>query len=203
MNKKLYIPTSIVLFAAGLFPLLFLLKDTQFELISSANPYQISNSFSIIGFYPHSIFGGIALLTGWLLFSKKLLNKHFRLYIIIAKIYIVTTILSAIGIIYVGFFTSGGSIIITIGFISLGLIWFYSSLKAFSEAKEKNIREQQKMMLYSYAACFSVITLRLWLILLGPVFKDINITIMILAWWSWIPNLIIAYIINRRMEIRS
>lgn len=202
MNKKLYILTSIVLFAAGLFPLLFLLKDTQFELISSANPYQIANSFRIIDFYPHSIFSGIALLIGWLLFNKKLLNKHFRLYLIIAKIYIVTTILSAIGIIYVGFFTSGGSIIVITGFISLGLIWFYTALKAYSDAKEKNIRELQKMMLYSYAACFSVITLRLWLILLGNVFKDINITLMIVAWWSWIPNLIVAFIINKWMETR-
>lgn len=203
MRNKLHIPFVIVLIAGGLFPLLFLLKDAQFELINSENSYQLSNSFMIIGFYPHSIFSGIALLIGWLLFNKKLLNNHFRSYLIIAKIYIVTTILSAIGIIYVGFFTSGGSIIVTTGFISLGLIWFYTSLKAYSDAKETNIREQQKMMLYSYAACLSIITLRLWLILLVPVFKDYNITIMIVAWWSWIPNLIVVYIINRSMEMRS
>lgn len=202
MNKKLHIPTSIVLFAVGLFPLLFLLEDTQFELITSVNPYQFSTSFGIIGFYPHSIFSGIALLIGWLLFSKKLINKHFRLYLIAAKIYIVATILSAMGIIYIGYFISGGSIVVTTGFISLGLIWFYSSLRAYRYTIEKNLLAQHRMMFYSYAACLSVITLRLWLMLLGSVIIEINLMMMIVAWLSWIPNLIVAFIINRRMGMR-
>ncbi len=126
--------------------------------------------------------------------------SYIRIYKLIANTYLVAVFFSALGIIYVGFFTSAGSIITTVGFISLGFIWFYTSLKAYGDAKKKPVSEHQNMMSYSYAACIALITLRLWMYLLVPFFTEINTVLIIVAWWSWIPNLIVAYTINRRME---
>ena len=90
------------------------------------------------------------------------------------------------------FFATGG-IIPAVGFITLGIIWFYTTLKAFLEIKEGRVWEHEKMMIYSYAACFAAVTLRLEMPLLVMIFKDFIIAYQVVAWLCWIPNLMVAY----------
>lgn len=58
----------------------------------------------------------------------------------------------------------------------------------------------QKMMIYSYAACFAGVTLRVWLPLLTLIFGDFVKAYILVAWLCWIPNLMVAYLINRKLE---
>jgi fatty acid desaturase len=71
---------------------------------------------------------------------------------------------------------------------------------AFVNIKNKKIEKHQKMMIYSYAACFAAVTLRIWLPLLIIVFGSFITAYTIVAWLCWVPNLIVAILITRRLE---
>jgi dolichyl-phosphate-mannose--protein O-mannosyl transferase len=59
------------------------------------------------------------------------------------------------------------------------------------------------MMIYSYAACFAAVTLRIWLPLLIMIFGDFIIAYTIVAWMCWIPNLIVARLITRKLTTQK
>jgi hypothetical protein len=71
---------------------------------------------------------------------------------------------------------------------------------AYVTVKKKQIALHQKWMIYSYAACFAAVTLRIWLPLLIGYFEDFIKAYTIVAWLSWVPNLVVAYWINRRIQ---
>ena len=54
-------------------------------------------------------------------------------------------------------------------------------------------------MIYSYALSFSAVTLRIWLPLLISQFNDFIIAYQIVAWLSWIPNLIVAHLMANKL----
>jgi hypothetical protein len=49
--------------------------------------------------------------------------------------------------------------------------------------------------MYSYAGTFGAVTLRLWLPFLMLVFGEFLLSYQIVAWLSWLPNLIVVYLI--------
>ena len=53
-------------------------------------------------------------------------------------------------------------------------------------------------MIYSYAACFAAVTLRIWLPILLKIFGDFIIAYSIVAWLCWVPNIIVANLIVRK-----
>ncbi len=175
--------------AIGLYPLSYLVFGNN---LNSKSQELLASVFWNVSFYTHISLGGIALLVGWSQFSKKFRKKNIRLHRIIGKIYVVSVLVSALFGIYIGFFATGG-IIPAVGFITLGIIWFYTTLKAFLEIKEGRVWEHEKMMIYSYAACFAAVTLRLEMPLLVMIFKDFIIAYQVVAWLCWIPNLMVAY----------
>ena len=86
-----------------------------------------------------------------------------------------------------------GGIIPSIGFISLGVIWLFTTLRAYVAVKKKDVCLHQGMMVYSYAACFAAVTLRIWLPLLSILFGEFLIAYKIVAWLCWVPNIIFAH----------
>jgi len=52
-------------------------------------------------------------------------------------------------------------------------------------------------MIFSYAACFAAVTLRVWLPLLTIAMGEFNSAYRIVAWLCWVPNLIVAFLIVR------
>lgn len=52
------------------------------------------------------------------------------------------------------------------------------------------------MTIYSYSACFGAVTLRFWLpLLLGAFNLEYNVAFPVVAWLSWMPNLLVAHLI--------
>jgi uncharacterized membrane protein len=199
MTKKtlwiLFVALAIII---GLYPSIYFLIDRKFGLLSSKTTELLTNPFWNIGFYTHIILGGISLLVGWTQFSSKIRIRNLTLHKKIGKIYIISVILSSIAGIYIGFFATGG-LLCALGFICLGIIWFYTTLKAYLYIKKKQIEQHQKMMIYSYAACFAAVTLRIWLPILTLIYDDSLKAYVIVAWLCWIPNLIFARLITRRL----
>ncbi|WP_026897622.1 DUF2306 domain-containing protein [Daejeonella oryzae] len=199
-KKILWILMAAFAIAIGFYPAIYFLADRNFGLLSSKSNELLSNVFWNIGFYTHIIFGGIALLIGWVQFGSKFRNQNLKLHKVIGIVYMMSVLCSSIAGIGIGFFATGG-IVASSGFISLGLIWFFTTLMAYLKIKRKQIKLHQKFMIYSYAACFAAVTLRIWLPLLIMAFGNFITAYTIVAWLCWIPNLIVAHLIIRRIEL--
>ena len=110
--------------------------------------------------------------------------------------------LSSPGGMYISFFATGG-LPSSIGFLCLGIIWFATTLMAFVNIKKRNIAIHQKLMTYSYAACFSAVTLRILLPVLVLIFGDFITAYTIVAWLCWVPNLVVARVRTNRIGTDS
>jgi len=198
MPKKatwvLFVVLSITI---GCYPLLYFFIDKKFGLLQTKTDLLLANLGWNIGFYIHIILGGLALLIGWSQFSTKIRNKNLALHRQIGKIYVLAVLASSIAGIGIGFFATGGFISAT-GFVCLGSIWFYTTLMAYIHIKNKQVQQHQTMMIYSYAACFAAVTLRLWLPLLSAIFTDFTTGYRVVAWLCWVPNLMVAYLITQQ-----
>lgn len=183
----------------GLYPGIYFLIPREFGLLSSKKPELLNSILWNIGFYTHIILGGLALLIGWIQFSSKIRARNIRLHKQVGKLYLTAVFLSSIAGIYIGFYATGG-IVSSMGFISLGIIWFCTTLMAYLHIRNKQIKQHQKMMIYSYAACFAAVTLRIWLPILIMIFGDFNKAYVIVAWLCWVPNLLVAKLITRRLS---
>ncbi len=190
----LLVSTAIII---GLYPFLVLSSGASFDLLKIKEKVVLDNVLWSIGFYTHVTFGGIALLIGWTQFSKKLRVRNIKVHQLIGKIYIFTALLSAFSSIYISFFSTGGPLA-AIGFLSMSIIWFYTTVKAFLSIRAKNILEHERMMIYSYATCFAGVTFRIWNPLFIFLFDNFLAAYCFTAWWSWVPNLFIAYLLNNR-----
>lgn len=177
----------------------FILEDRTFGLLSTKRAELLANTFWNMGFYTHIIFGGIALLVGWMQFNQKLLQNNSSLHRRIGKVYVVSVLLSSLAGIGIGFAATGGPIAST-GFISLGLIWFSTTLMAYQKIRTSEIEQHRKLMIYSYAACFAAVTLRIWLPPLMFIYGDFESAYKIVAWLCWVPNLIVASFIVKRLK---
>ena len=197
VKKGLWILFATFALLIGLYPMIYFLIDRKFGLLNSKSVELLTNTFWNIGFYTHIIFGGIALFIGWTQFSSKMRNRRMALHRKLGKVYVVAVLLSALAGIYIGFFATGGWIS-SAGFICLGIIWFYTTLKAYLHIKEGEVEKHQKMMIYSYAACFAAVTLRIWLPILTIIYGDFSKAYLVVAWLCWIPNLIVGYLITRK-----
>jgi Predicted membrane protein (DUF2306) len=202
VRKGLWILVAILAIIIGLYPSIYLFIDRRFGLLSTKSNDLLTNTFWNIGFYTHIIFGGLALIIGWTQFNSTFRNRNLLLHRRIGTLYIIAVILSSLAGIYIGFFATGG-FISSLGFICLGIIWFSSTIKAYVNIKNRQIEGHQKLMIYSYAACFAAVTLRIWLPLLNILFVNFITAYTIVAWLCWVPNIFVAYLITRQIKSQN
>ncbi len=184
----------------GLYPLLYLLIDRRFGLLSSKTDVVLGNLTWNVFFYAHILLGGLALLIGWTQFLAKLRAKRPLLHRNIGKVYVSAVLLSAVSGIYIGYFATGG-LVSAVGFISLGVFWFGFTLRAYQAARSGDFLLHKKSMYFSYAACFAAVTLRIWLPLLVISVGDFVPAYRIVAWLCWVPNLFVAYFLTRNLRL--
>ncbi|MDO9554703.1 DUF2306 domain-containing protein [Rhodonellum sp.] len=196
IKKGLWVVLAVMAILIGLYPAIYFLVDRKFGLLNTKSDALLTYDFWNVGFYTHIIFGGIALLIGWTQFRAGFRNRHLKLHKRIGKVYVFGALLSALAGIYIGHFATGG-LVSMLGFILLGILWFYFTLMAYVTIKKKQIDNHEKMMIYSYALCFSAVTLRIWLPLLTMLFGDFITAYPIVAWLCWLPNLLVAFFIVR------
>ncbi len=196
-NKVAWFVFAFLGIGVGLYPLLYFFLDRKFGLLASKSDELLADVFWNTGFYGHILFGGLALLIGWIQFSKKLRITNLKLHRTIGKIYVIAALISGICGVFIAFNATGG-LVTTLGFLSLGIIWLFTTFKAYLAIRKGDVQLHQGMMIYSYAACFAAVTLRIWLPLLTIAFGDFIIAYRIVAWLCWVPNIIFAYFWVRR-----
>lgn len=195
MNRASLIIIAILAIFVGIYPSLYFLVDRKFGLLQSKTAALLNDPWWNAAFYTHIILSGIALLVGWIQFSKKVRMRKPKVHRTIGKIYVVTAMTGALAGIYISFFATGG-IIPALGFAMLGLVWFATTLKAFTDATHGRYEAHRKMMIFSYAACFAAVTLRIYLPILSPIMGFVP-AYKIIAWLCWLPNMLVAGLIAR------
>lgn len=193
-KKTSYYLLAISCIVIGLYPAIYFIIDRKFGLLKSKSELLLADPLWNTLFYTHIILGGIALLIGWIQFNKKFRNKNLELHKKIGKIYVLCALISGISGLYIALYATGGYST-KIGFLGMAIFWFITTLFGFLAIKKGNIIKHQKLMIYSYSVCFSAVTLRIWLPILTATLGGFLPAYRIVAWLSWIPNIIIAYFI--------
>jgi len=180
----------------------YLFVDRSDGLLGGKPLEVLENALWWTAFYSHVGFGGLALLIGWVQFSKKLRKQNLNLHRWVGKIYVISCLLSGSASIYVAFYATGG-LIPMFGFLGLGSIWLYTTIMAWTSIQKFNFIEHERMMIFSYAMCMAAVTLRIYLPLLTIAFGDFLTAYKIVAWLCWVPNLMVAWWIVRYKTLKQ
>lgn len=194
MNKKvlLFGLFAVLCVLISAYPILYLVADGKIALLETKPDTLFAHPVWKTGFYTHIIFGGIALLTGWTQFRAVWRDKYLQVHRRIGQIYIVSVLLSAVAGFGIGLFATGGWISAA-GFVSLAIFWFTTSWNAYTAIRKGDVSKHQRMMLYSFAATFAAVTLRLWMPLLIMSIGSFIPAYRVVAWLSWVPNVLFVH----------
>ena len=184
------------------YPINYFIAEQPIRLLLSKSAELLANNLYMLCFYLHISFGGIALLIGWLQFSKKLRRKNLKLHRLIGKIYISAVLISGIPGFYIALFASGG-LSPQLGFSIGAVLWVTITTLGFTAIKNGNVQAHKQWMMYSYAGTFGAVTLRLWLPILIAIFGGFIPAYQVVAWLSWLPNLVVVYFILQRQKQKA
>ncbi len=200
MTKKItWVFFAFFAILIGIMPFIILAKGLKFGIEETKDAVLYANFFWKNSFYAHVIVGGLPLLLGWTQFIPKLRTKYPKVHRLFGKIYVVTFLITALSGFFISFNATGG-LIPALGFGTVALIAFFTTLKAYLDIRKGDIKSHQKMMMYSYACCFAAVTFRLWQVLLHIVITDFEVIYPIASWMGWAPNLLVVYFIIRKKE---
>jgi hypothetical protein len=203
MKKKIaWILFAVLSILIGLYPLKYLLNAGKIGILNGKPDWLLKSEVWKIFFYTHIVLGGVALLIGWIQFNVKLRLAKPLVHRFIGKIYVFSVLFSSFSGFYIALFADQG-LWASLGFSCLAIIWFFTTLMAYLTIINKQFLRHQNMMIYSYAACFAAVTLRIWLPILIMIIGNYGTSYIIVAWLSWIPNLFVAYLIVKRLALKS
>ncbi|MEB2785923.1 DUF2306 domain-containing protein [Algoriphagus persicinus] len=194
---------AILCTVVGLYPILYFILERDFGLLQSKSEELLSSPIWNGAFYTHIILGGLALLIGWAQFPKSFRDRNRKIHKKIGMAYVTAAFFSSLAGIYIGIYATGGMVCI-LGFVSLGIIWLGTTMMGWFTAKKQDFDSHEDWMIFSYAACFAAVTLRIWLPLLIILHQGEFIpAYQIVAWLCWVPNMLVAFwIVRRRTMIR-
>jgi uncharacterized membrane protein len=140
----------------------------------------------------HIIPGGIALVLGAFQFHPGLRKRWINLHRYSGRIYVTAVLLGSIGGLLLGWYAQR-SPATRLGFSTLAVFWFYSGMMAYLAIRSGNIKLHQQWMIRSYALTLAGVTLRVQLGVFQGVFElGFDESYDIVAWFCWIPNLVVA-----------
>lgn len=186
----------------GLYPVMYAFLPRNVGLLSSKSPALLADLAWNLAFYAHISFGGLALLSGWSQFSASLRARRAGLHRSLGKLYIFSVLISGTTGLFIALYATGGWVS-GLGFFLLGIIWLMSTVLAWRAILQRRISAHQNWMIYSYAACFAAVTLRLWLPLLSGLFGAFLPAYQLVAWLCWTPNMAVAWYFVRHVKTWS
>jgi len=157
-----------------------------------------------VAFYTHVFSSIFTLIAGFTQFSAHLQRFHSRLHRLIGKIYVFNILVINFPAALIMARYANGFLPSRIAFFILDGLWFFFTLKAYLDARNRRFKSHRDFMIRSYALTFSAVTLRSWKLLLSHVTSIDPVSLyMIDAWMGFVPNLLIAEYIIRRISSRT
>ncbi len=149
-----------------------------------------------ISFYVHVFTSPIVILSGLLQFNRWILNKRPKLHRGLGYTYVLTVLLiSGPSALVMSFYANGGRVAQT-SFVLLTFFWIITTLLSFLKAKKGDYLSHTRWNIRSYALTLSAVTLRFYSYMFDvfEIRMEPKETYILLAYLSWIPNLVIAQV---------
>lgn len=176
---------SSVLVAAASIRFIFL------GLAEAAPGLAVHEGARVFSFYMHVAGATVALLIGPFQFIAAIRNRFPTLHRLIGTVYVCSCLVGGLSGIYIGFYSPHGPVAAT-GFMVLGVIWVVFTSLGLGHILVGKVTQHRRWMMRSFALTFAAVTLRLFLPPMFGAGMDPALIFSILAWASWIPNLIIV-----------
>lgn len=97
-----------------------------------------------------------------------------------------------------------GGFVTKLGFVGMALAWLYTGLCAYLAIRRRDVDAHHRWMLRNFAVTFAGVTFRIWL---GASFATgiaFDVSYPIVAWLSWVPNLmLIEFVLARSRNTAS
>jgi uncharacterized membrane protein len=168
-----------------------------FTASGEAPEFILSNAFANPFLVIHVAGGIVALLVGPLQFVRGIRAKMPALHRATGRIYVGACAIGAPAGFMLAIGTEAGPIA-GAGFAVAALLWPLFTFLGVRAAIERRLAEHREWMIRSYAITANAITLRLMLPLAGVLGFDFFAAYSVIAWISWIANLVLAEIYLRR-----
>lgn len=155
-------------------------------------------------FYIHIFSSPVIILSGMFQFSRKLLYGFSKIHRTLGKIYVLFVLfVSGPSALVMGFYANG-TLLTKISFVLLSVLWIVFTLKAWTAVRRRDFNTHGNWMLRSYALTLSAVTLRFYAYLIDVFQLDIAPVqaYELLAWASWVPNLLLAELLVRSGYVR-
>lgn len=187
----------------GIYPLAYVLTDDRFGLLQSKPDAVVGSSWWRLGFHAHILSGGVALSVGWSQFVHGWRTRFPRVHRAVGRLYVVLVLVSGLAALSIAPYTSTGWVA-ALAFGILAVIWLTVTVLAWDSIRRRDVQRHKAFMVYSFSACCAAVTLRLWLPVLLLVLRlDFSVAYPIVAWLCWVPNLLVARLINSRTAAAS
>ena len=156
-------------------------------------------------FYIHVFTGLVALLAGLVQFNRYFICNLPGLHRTFGYVYVIDVLMvTGPAALVMSFYANGGWLART-SFILQSLVWLICTALAIRAALKKNFQQHGEWMLRSYALTLAALTLRTYATLLSYSGNDMHPVhkYILIAWASWVPNLLIAEIMIRSGFIKG
>lgn len=198
-----WVPFALFAVAVGLYPLLYCFMDLAHQGLLQSKPKQLLDSgLYLPAFYLHISCGGLALLIGWTQFSPRLRARYMGVHRRVGTVYVASVAVSSCAAACIALFASGG-LISVMGFGALALAWLFTDIMAYTSIRRVDITRHQEWMIRNYALTFAAVTLRIYLPLSQLMHLNFLDAYRAIAWLCWVPNLLIAQWIIRRIRLAT
>lgn len=156
-----------------------------------------------VGIYTHVFASTIALLTGPWQFLAVVRSRWPSLHKTLGRVYLLVGVgVGGVSGLYMSGFAFGG-VASTMGFGLLAVVWLYTGILGFQSARRRLWVVHQRWMMRNYGLTFAAVTLRGYLGL-GFAFNiPFEVFYPVLAWLAWVPNLIVADYVARRITSKA
>lgn len=199
------IATSIVVFCSYLMldltiPYFSFEYDIDFLLTKQAILYVDIWRWS---FYIHISTCLVVLFIGVFQFVRPIINRWPKTHRILGKIYVILVLfLCAPSGLVMAFYANGG-IWAKVSFVITSSLWWVFTMIAYLKIRKGSVSCHIAFMTRSYSLTLSAITLRTYVLILPHFFiLHSNQMYVLVAWLSWVPNLMVAEILIKQKTFR-
>lgn len=165
---------------------------TDIQFLALKQDY-IDNSVWKAAFYVHTFSAVFTLFAGFTQFSEQFLKDFRRWHKILGRMYVWNVLLINAPTGFIMAIYANGGWMGKSAFLTLDILWFYFTLKAFTTALNRKFDEHRDFMIRSYALTFSAISLRSWKIIMTYTgWVDMAYVYIVDAWLALIVNLLVS-----------
>lgn len=140
----------------------------------------------------HVLGGGTILIIGGFQFIAAIRARRIAAHRWVGRVYLSGVLIGGVGGLVLAFGAAGGPVA-RLGFGLLAILWLTSGTMAYRAVRDGDLNRHRLWVTRNYALTFAAVMLRVQMpILQGGFGLDFTSAYAIVAWASWVPNLILV-----------